>query len=310
MNFVDDLSTLSGQTVLVTGAGGMLGRAFLESLDASVPGARVLAYDHAHLDVADAASVMDLASQRPDIIVHCAGPVIAEQCEREPAMTWRAHVTGTANIARLAHEVSARVLYPQSVLIFDGHELPVTERTQPVPLSVYARAKVEAERVLLATAAEPLVVTMAGFFGGDEMDKNFVGLITRTFEEMLADGRTELEVGDRVWQPTYTLDHAHNCLLLLARGRQGRYMMGSLGEATFHDVASACVDILGLGRRIRILASPSKPFDDHERVKRPARMVVSNDRLDAEGLNRQRPWRDALREYLQRPWFDRLRHAC
>lgn len=309
MSFDDDLSTLNGQSVLITGAGGMLGRAFVESLGARVPSARVVACTRRELDVTDAVCVMSHAGQRLDIIIHCAGPVIAEQCEREPAQAWRAHVEGTANIARLARATSARVLYPQSVLIFDGHELPVTEQTQPAPSSVYARAKVEAERRLLATAVQPLVVTMAGFFGGDERDKNFVGWITRVFDEMLADGRSELAVGDRVWQPTYTMDHARNCLLLLARGKQGRYVMGALGEATFHEVASACVEFLGLGHRIRIAASPSRPFDDREQVKRPARMVVSNGRLNAEGLNRQRPWRDALREYLQRPWFDRLRHA-
>ena len=306
---MDDLSALGGQTVLITGAGGMLGGAFVQALRARVPTAKVLARNHAELDVTDQSRVMIEARERPNIIVHCAGPTIAEQCEREPEATRRAHVTGTANVARLAQEVSARVLFPQSILIYDGKDLPVGEGTLPSPSSVYGRAKVEAEGIVLGNSPHALVVTMAGFFGGDDKDKNFVGQITRTFEQMLKNGQTEIEVGDRIWQPTYTLDHANNCLLLLARGRQGRYMMGSMGEATFHDVARACADMLGLGHRIRIVACASEPFDDRERVKRPPRMVVSNARLDAEGLNRQRPWRDALREYLHRPWFDRLRHA-
>ena len=306
---MDDLSALGGQTVLITGAGGMLGRAFVEALGTRVPTAKVLARNHAQLDVTDHARVMGEARERPNIIVHCAGLAIAEQCEREPGAARHAHVTGTANVARLAREVSARVLFPQSVLIYDGREIPVTEQTLPSPSSVYGHAKLEAEGIVLGCTPRPLVVTMAGFFGGDDKDKNFVGQITRTFEQMLKNGQTEIEVGDRIWQPTYTLDHANNCLLLLARGRQGRYMMGSMGEATFHDVAHACADMLGLGNRIRIIACASEPFNDRERVKRPPRMVASNARLDAEGLNRQRPWRDALREYLQRPWFDRLRHA-
>jgi dTDP-4-dehydrorhamnose reductase len=40
-----------------------------------------------------------------------------------------------------------------------------------------------------------------------------------------------------------------------------------------------------------------------DRAKRPAVAVIDNRRLRAEGLDLQRPWRDALDEYLSRPWF-------
>jgi hypothetical protein len=36
------------------------------------------------------------------------------------------------------------------------------------------------------------------------------------------------------------------------------------------------------------------------------RMVTATERLDREGLNRQRHWRGALDEYLRRPYFARL----
>lgn len=303
---MDDLSSLNGQTILVTGANGMLGRAFVEAIDSVVPGARLLPRGRHELDVTDRDRVMAEAHEQPDIIIHCAGLTIAEECERRPERTRQVHVGGTANIAALARESAARLLFPQSILIYDGEELPVTEHTTPSPTSVYGHAKVEAERLALEVPRS-LVVRMAGFFGGDDKDKNFVGQITRTFDRMLAEGQMDIEVGDRVWQPTYTLDHARNCLLLLAREREGIYMMGSKGEASFYEVASACVEILGLDQRIRVRRASSQQFDARERVKRPARMVVANDRLDAEGLNRQRPWRAALAEYLQRPWFDRLR---
>ena len=99
---MDDLSALGGQTILITGAGGMLGRAFVEALGARVPTARVLARDRAQFDVTDLGRVMVEARERPNIIVHCAGLVIAEQCEREPEAARRVHVMGTANVARCA----------------------------------------------------------------------------------------------------------------------------------------------------------------------------------------------------------------
>lgn len=305
----DDLTALGGQRILITGADGMLGRAFAEALATWSPSTRVLARSRGQLDVTDASAIMGLADERPDIIIHCAGLTDANQCELDRAETRRVHVGGAHNVVRLARALSATVLYPQSVFIFDGRELPVTEHTVPSPGFEYGRAKLEAETLICEALDRALVVRMAGFFGGDDKDKNFVGQFTRTLEAMLDRREAEVEVGDRVWQPTYTLDLAKNCLLLLALDRRGIYHMGSPGEAAFHEVAEACVVALGLTSRVRVLPVPSRVFDEAEPARRPARMVTRTDRLDTEGLNRQRPWRDALREYLRRPWFDRLRHA-
>lgn len=104
-------------------------------------------------------------------------------------------------------------------------------------------------------------------------------------------------------QRTYTLDHARNALLLIARGASGVYHMCSLGEASFCDLARACLEGVGLAREIEIDRLPAEAFARIEQASRPPRTVIANDRLDHEGLNRQRPWRDALAEYLDRPHF-------
>jgi dTDP-4-dehydrorhamnose reductase len=298
---------LRGRRVLLTGAGGMLGRAFVEALAPLGDSVQLTALAHEQLDVTDRHAVDRCAALEPDIILHCAGLVIAERCERESDLAHAVHVEGTRNVARLARATGARVFYPQSFLIFDGHEVPAGERTEPRPEHVYGRVKLAAERLLLDGLPGTLVVRLGGFFGGDDRDKNFVGQLTRTFDRLLADGVRSYAVGDRIWQPTYTLDLARNILLLLGRGHDGIYHMSCHGEASFFDVATACVHSLGLDQRIRIVPVDSSAFDAQERARRPHRLVLGTSRLDREGLDRQRPWREALHEYLGRPWFDRLR---
>lgn len=308
----EQLAPLRALTFLITGAGGMLGRAFREVLGevlGEVGHGRVHALSRLQLDVSDRDAVMACADLRPDVIVHCGGLALADRCEKEPDLARRSHVEGTRNVASLALATGARVFYPQSVFIFDGSELPVTESSVPAPSFVYGRVKLEAERLLLSQVPETLVVRMAGFFGGDEKDKNFVGKFTRQLDELLDGGGGSLDVGDRLWQPTYTVDLARNTLLLIALQKRGVYHMGALGEASFFDVARACIDELGLADLVQLRRVPSKAFDDAEPARRPARMVTSNDRLVAEGLCHQRDWRDALAEYLRRPWFDRIRHV-
>ena len=293
--------------ILITGADGMLGRAFVEALAPLGEQVCVYALPRAQLDVTDSRAVERCAALEPDIILHCAGLVIADRCEREPALARAVHVDGTRNVARLAHASGARLFFPQSFLIFDGREALAEEDTEPRPPHVYGQVKLEAERVALETAPGALVVRLAGFFGGDDRDKNFVGQLTRTLDRFLAEGVTHYGVGDRVWQPTYTLDLARNILLLLAQRRDGVYHMSCRGEASFFDVAAACVKSLGLESRIEVVPVASHEFDARELARRPHRVVLGTARLDREQLNRQRPWRVALDEYLAREWFDRLR---
>ncbi|MEO6527716.1 MAG: SDR family oxidoreductase [Gemmatimonadaceae bacterium] len=305
----EELESLRGLHVLVTGADGMLGRAFREALSPMASAVTVHARAHAELDVTDERAVMECARLDPGLIVHCGGMALADECERDPERARAVHVDGTRNVGRLAIECGARVVYPQSVFIFDGRELPVTETTQPNPPMVYGRMKLEAERYLLAEVPDSLVVRMAGFFGGDDRDKNFVGKFVRELDAAMRSGASRVEVGDRVWQPTYTLDLARNTLLLVAQARSGVYNMGALGEATFFDVARVCVDELGLDEHLALDPSRAEVFSGAEPARRPHRMVTANLRLEREGLLRQRRWDDALREYLARPWFDQFRRA-
>lgn len=280
----------------------MLGSAFREALE-TIPGCRVVSLDRAALDVTDAPAVLALARERPDVIVHCAADVDADRCEREPDRCRAIQVGGTANMIALAKATGARVVYPQSVFIFDGEELPVTEETTPRPLSVYGREKWAAEQRLVAELPDTLVIRMAGFFGGEARDKNFVGRFTREMMDRVARHEATCEVGDRIWQPTYTRDLAENGLLLLAHDRQGVYHMGSPGEASFAEVASACIEDLGLSDLMSVRRLSPVDRSALEVAPRPHRLITANRRLQAEGLDRQRHWRAALREYLSRPFF-------
>lgn len=304
---MEPLEGLRGETIVITGAGGMLGRAFQEALAEVPTGARVLALPRADLDVTDRNAVLGLAAAKPTLIVHCAADVNADRCEDDEAGCRAVQVGGTANVADLALAVGARVVYPQSFLIFGEVDGPIHEDVTPAPLSVYGRCKLEAEQLLLdGLPATSLVVRMAGFFGGDAVDKNFVGKFVPHVLARVTAGDTGMDVGDRVWQPTYTLDLARNTLLLAVQRRTGVYHMASHGEASFHDLAAACVEELGLARSFAVRRVDATSMAGREKARRPRRAVMENRRLIAEGLDRQRSWRDALREYLARPHFQNL----
>jgi len=168
---------LSRIPILVTGGGGMLGSAIAE-LAATSPHFVPNPLSRGELDVRDAAAVMkctDLVAG--GWIIHCAAMVDVRACATDPDAARAVIVEGTRNIAALARSAGARLLFPQSFLIYSGGDGLIEETTPPAPLSLYGALKLEAETVVLETLDDPLVIRMAGFVGGGPIDKNFVGRI-------------------------------------------------------------------------------------------------------------------------------------
>ena len=289
--------------VMITGSSGMLGSSFVEVLRKDYPSADVIPLDHGSLDVTNRDAVLSLLPIKPDIIIHCAANTNADHCERHPVECELAQVTGTSNIISLASLCGAKIMYPQSFLIFSGGEEAIHFDSKPNPLSEYGRCKLKAERLINESGIDALIIRMGGFFGGDSKDKNFIGKLTRKVQELIADGITEYAVGTRIWQPTYTLDLAQNTLLLLENGESGTWSMASEGKASFYELAKAFVSILGLNEKLNIVQANMEDIEAADTARRPTAALLSNEQLRAAGLCMQRHWETALEEYLTRPWF-------
>jgi len=287
----------------------MLGTAFTEIAEAS-PRFVPHTLTHGALDVRDAAAVMKYADLvAGGWIVHCAAMVDVKGCATDPAAARAVIVEGTRNVAALARASGARLLFPQSFLIYGGGDGLIEETAPPVPLSLYGTLKLEAETIVLEMLDNPLVIRMAGFFGGGALDKNFVGRIIPAMHRAMLRGDAVFPVGDRVWQPTWTRDLADNALHLMQLDASGAYQMGSHGEATFHEVAAEIVAALGWTGRLRVepVSSALVAQEETGPERRPDRAVLSCERLRREGRDLQRDWRATLHAYLTHPHFDQYR---
>ena len=295
---------------LVTGGRGMLGREFAREL-AGMPNARHFAPDKHQLDVRDE-SAMNAAAKHAEggWLIHCAAMVSVEDCARNPDTAREIIIDGTHHAITTAKSAGARLFYPQSFLTHDGRVNPIAEEEEQRPLSLYGKLKLDAQHLIEeALGDDALVVCMAGFFGGEEADKNFVGRIIPVMHAAILRGEESFEVGDRVWQPTWTRDLAFNSLQLMLAGARGRYQMACHGAATFAAVAQQIVEALGWTERLVVVPVAAAGVSANELGRRPDRAVLSCSRLRAEHLDLQRDWRAALNAYLRHPFFDRYRFS-
>ena len=299
-------SALANKRVLITGADGMLGRAFQAVLASAYPSTVVLARTRQQLDVTLRDQVLAERVHQIDAIIHCAADVNADRCEAMPEQCRTIQVDGTQNVIDLAKACNATMFYPQSFLIYGESTADVDENTPPDPKSTYARCKLEAERLLASSGVRSLVVRMGGFFGGEERDKNFVGKFTRKIQALMHEGVDTYGVGTRVWQPTFTEDLARNSLLLMDSAQSGVWCMSCEGHASFHELACHCIRVLKLDRRMKIAPIDAHAVETPDTAYRPNRVIMSSSKLKQAGLYTQRPWQDAVAEYLSRPWFQAI----
>jgi dTDP-4-dehydrorhamnose reductase len=267
----DPVGTGRGR-ILITGAGGQLGRA----LQATFADDDVLALTHADWDVTLPAPAFD---PPPALVLHAAAWTDVDEAQADPQGAAAVNVGGT----RHAAELGVPLVYYSTDYVFDGHKAgPYVESDAPNPLSAYGRTKLHGEG---AAGEQAWVVRSSGLFS--EGGTNFV-------TTMLALGREQNEiavVADQRTAPTYAGHLAVATRELLDRPF-GIWHLSAGGECTWADFAEAIFDEAGVDVRVRRIASAElgRP------APRPAYSVLRSEK-DAPGLPH---WREGLRACLDR----------
>lgn len=224
--------------LVVTGAGGGLGRAFLRQTPSHH---QVHAFTHDELDVGDHDAVMrSIPLLRPDAIVHLAAFTQVDACETEPARAARDNALGAQNVALAARACGAAILHVSTDYVFDGMKgVPYDEMDAPHPLSVYGRSKLAGERFVRRLVPEHFIVRTSYVYGaGDDYASGAV--------ERLRRGESAGGILDRVGSPTFVGHLADRLLPLLLTGRFGTYHVAGSEPACWFDVLERARAIAGL----------------------------------------------------------------
>ena len=302
----DYLKSLYGKKFLITGGNGMLGNSFLNQLKINIHNPKIYCLNKLELNVSSFNSFKKYINLKPDFIIHCAGLVNADLCEKNKEDGIANILEGTKNIIKYAKINNSKVFYPQSFLIYNDTNKTIDEDTIPRPLSVYGNLKLEAEKIVLDSSENTISVRMGGFFGGEEKDTNFVGKIIPHISKLIKQGQREMEIGDRVWQPTFTDDLAYNSLILLSQNKRGKYNMASHGSCSFFELTNELLEVLNLKKIFNLSQINAKILSKREVARRPLSVIMNNSRLRQENLDRQRDWKISLKDYLEKPYFNNL----
>ncbi len=277
-------------TILVTGAGGTVGRQ-LAALADSFPQPLDLA-SRAELDVTDLDAVQARLTKPYTWVINLAAATDLDRAEQDPVWAYRLNTIGAENLARAVHERGARLLQVSTVGIFcgDGRAGPFTELDEPSPVNVYAKTKLAGERAVQRIQPDATIVRTAWVMGGGREDKKFVGKV----RERLLAGEPVKAVGDIVGSPTYARDLVESIRALIEADAAGLFHVTNAGAASRFDLVTEMRHLLGSKSELTEVGSDVFPLP----APRPKSEVSRSLALPARGLPAPKAWQEALAEYL------------
>jgi len=260
--------------VLVTGAGGQLGREVVELCTAA--GDDVVACDSATLDVTDRDRVLQvLGAAAPETVIHAGAWTNVDGCETDPDRAYAVNALGTRNVAEGARLVGARVCYVSTDYVFDGRGTrPYHEWDAVNPLSVYGRSKLGGEAAL---GPEDTVVRTSWVCG--RYGRNFV----KTILARAAEGQPLTVVDDQHGCPTFAGDLAGMIRRLVVARLPGLFHVTNQGATTWYRFARDAVEAAGLDISLVTPISTAE-MQPPRPAPRPAYSVLDNAALRLSGV--------------------------
>jgi dTDP-4-dehydrorhamnose reductase len=258
------------ERVVITGAGGQLGRALVGEF----PGA--VALSHADWDVT---LPFPDVGERFGLVLHAAAWTDVDGAEGDPQEAAAVNVGGTRHVA----ELGAPLVYYSTDYVFDGRKAgPYVESDAPNPLSAYGRTKLYGEG---AAGEQAWIVRSSGLYG--PTGTNFV----RTMLDLARERDEIAVVDDQRTAPTYVRHLAAATRELLERPF-GVWHVAAEGDATWAEFAEAIFEEAGLDTRVRRISSAELG----RAAQRPPNAVLRSER----GAPALPHWREGLRECLSR----------
>ncbi len=283
--------------VLITGAGGQIGRALL--MAHWTGGLEPVGYEHAALDITDPDAVAQaLAECGAAAVINAAAFTAVDRAESEAALAQAINATAAGILAAATAARGLPLLQLSTDFVFDGTKgAPYLEDDAVRPLSAYGASKAAGEAAVRAGNPQHLILRTAWVF--DAAGRNFLNTMLRLMVE-----RDALNVvADQRGQPTAAADIAAVLVRLLVLWRAGATPWGTwhfagAGETTWHGFAEAIVRRAAgrLGRRPPVQRIVSADWPS------PARRPTDS-RLDCGKLERAygikpRPWPAMLEDVL------------
>lgn len=280
---------MTGRTVLVTGAGGQVGREATEQFAAA--GWEVVACDRLRLDVTDRPAVLSaVAEARPDAVVNLAAWNAVDPAESDPLGALAVNAMAVRHLAEASRRTGASLCHVSTDYVFDGTKVGAyDEWDTPNPQSAYGRSKAAGEREL---GADALLVRTSWVCGAQGSNA-----VTTVLGLAADPARTLAFVDDQTGCPTMAGDLAAMLVTLVDDRHTGTYHVTNGGAVSWYEFVQEILVEAGYSPD-RVRSIRTEEMDPPRPAPRPRNSVLDSSALRLCGLSPLRHHREALGELV------------
>jgi dTDP-4-dehydrorhamnose reductase len=237
--------------ILITGSNGLLGQKIVcQLLNAKeVFLATSLGVNRNDACPSDHYCVMDITNQadiervlkdfQPSHVIHTAAMTNVDACELDPPSCESINVDAVRHLAHACQKNGVHFQMLSTDFVFDGEKGNYSEEDKPNPLSVYAKSKVQGEKIVssLANLSYSIVRTIIVYGTGQNLSRSNIVLWAK---EALQKGQELTIIDDQFRAPTWADDLAWACIRICRLNEQG----------IFHIAGPETMSIFALVERI------------------------------------------------------------
>jgi perosamine synthetase len=207
----------------------------------------------------------------PDIIIHTVGLTDVDSCEKDPELAYKTNVITTKNICNYSPK-ECKIIYISTDHLYDGLSSFYKEEDQLAPLNVYAKTKLEGEKLCQQSRPNSLIIR-TNFYGNSLAEK-------KSYTDWLLQ---ELRTKDRVYihddnffTPIYIEELIKFVHLLIDKNANGIFnVVGSERISKFEFAKQLAISCKLDYKKLL----PTTNLKQPKKVKRPLDMSLSNQKL-------------------------------
>jgi len=210
----------------------------------------------------------------PDVVVHTAAHPSVDLCETNPVEADLLHVEVSKDIAGICKVINSKLIYLSTDAIFDGtKQKKYSERDKPNPINHYGKTKLLAEKIILGSASENVILRTAVIYGWHPKSRFSNWIIGTLKQAKIVDPYV-----DQFNTPTLVDDLVKAILKIINMNISGLFHATGKSCLSRYEFAIKIADIFGYDKK---LIKPVTSLEKKQIAPRPKRTCLNSRKLES-----------------------------
>jgi dTDP-4-dehydrorhamnose reductase len=276
--------------VVITGAGGQLGKAFQREFDRR--NIACVGVDIATCNITNQREVEDLLdAHKPTVLINCAAYNLVDDAETKRDAVYAVNAQAVKVLALACQSRGIKLVHYSTDYVFNGQKGDLyVEDDVPHPLNVYGLSKFEGETLAQMFTTDHLILRTSWLYGEGQQNFLYKALQWAKQAKVLRVSADEVSV------PTSAELLVEMTLMALDKKLSGLYHVTSSGYASRYELAKYFLKAMGMD--VMVIPVPLAYFKP--KVARPLFSAMSNKKISSKLGIVIPEWQDGIASYVQK----------